>query len=114
MIEMLDKVHAYKQIQRSIEELEAQKKLLGEEILELMPNDLSTVHLSAYRVQRVNRLSIRISVKDAEAFEAVKTEKVVDREKIKQLFKQGENIPGVSEINYIQVYSNIEIEPKEE
>ena len=40
--------------------------------------------------------------------------KVHAYKQIKQLFKQGENIPGVSEINYIQVYSNIEIEPKEE
>ncbi|MBS0652890.1 MAG: hypothetical protein JSR39_05095 [Verrucomicrobia bacterium] len=103
---MIEKVQAYKEIQRKMEELEEQKKLLAAEILDLMPKETSTVQLADYRVKRTTRLSIRISVEKAECFGAVKMEKVVDRKVIKELFQQGQVLPEVSEITYIQVYAN--------
>lgn len=106
MQEMIEKVQAYKEIQRKMEELEEQKKLLAAEILELMPKETSTVQLNDYRVKRTTRLSIRISLEKAESFGAVKMEKVVDRKVIKELFQQGQDLPDVSEITYIQVYAN--------
>ncbi|MBS0650950.1 MAG: hypothetical protein JSR93_07310 [Verrucomicrobia bacterium] len=112
MTELLKKVQAYKEVQRKIEELEEQKKLLVSEILDLMPKDEPSVQLDAYRVKRTTRLSIRISIQDAEAFGAVKMEKMVDRKMIKELFQQGKTLPDVSEITYIQVYTNSG--PKEE
>ncbi|MBS0605557.1 MAG: hypothetical protein AB7H48_09030 [Parachlamydiales bacterium] len=105
MTELLEKVQAYKEVQRKIEELEEQKKLLVSEILDLMPKDEPSVQLDAYRVKRTTRLSIGISVQDAEAFGAVKMEKIVDRKIIKELFQQGQTLPDVSEITYIQVYT---------
>ena len=62
MLEMKEKVQAYKEVQRKIEELEEQKKILAAEILELMPKDSPTVQLDEYRVKRTTRLSIRISL----------------------------------------------------
>lgn len=106
MMELLKKVQAYKEVQRKIEELEEQKKLLVSEILDLMPKDEPSVQLDAYRVKRTTRLSIRISLQDAEAFGAVKMEKMVDRKMIKELFQEGKTLPDVSEITYIQVYNN--------
>jgi len=106
MTELLEKVQAYKEVQRKIEELEEQKKLLVSEILDLMPKDEPSVQLDAYRVKKTTRLSIGISVQDAEVFGAVKMEKIVDRKIIKELFQQGQTLPDVSEITYIQVYTN--------
>lgn len=106
MQEMIEKVQAYKEIQRKMEELEEEKKLLAAEILKLMPKETPTVQLADYRVKRTTRLSIRISVEMAESFGAVKMEKVVDRKVIKELFQQGQPLPDVSEITYIQVYAN--------
>ncbi|MBI3237064.1 MAG: hypothetical protein HYZ48_05140 [Chlamydiales bacterium] len=100
---MLEKVQKYKEIQKKIEELETEKKALVGEILDLMPQEMSTMELSTYRIKRVSRLSIQIRLASAEALGAVKMQKVVDREVIKRLFKEGHDLPGVSEIKFIQV-----------
>lgn len=102
---MLEKIQRYKEIQQQIESLEEAKKALVAEVLEMMPKELARVEVSGYIVKRVNRLSVRMSVEQAEELGVAKMEKVVDRQKIKDFFYQGQCLPGVSEISYIQVYT---------
>lgn len=103
---MLDKIQRYKEIQQQIENLEEAKKSLVAEVLEMMPKELACVEVPGYTVKRVKRLSVRMSVEQAESLGVAKMEKVVDRQKIKAFFDQGQSLPGVSEISYIQVYLN--------
>jgi hypothetical protein len=100
-----DKVNVYKELSRTIEELENQKKGLVQEILQLIPKETKTVCVLDYQVKRMSRFSIKTSLESARAFGAVKVEEVVDKKKIKQLIEQGQFIPDVSEIHYIQVSS---------
>ena len=98
-----DKVRAYKALGDKIEELEAQKKALAQEILQEMPRENNVLRVAEYQVRRVMRLSIRTSLEDAKLIGAVRVEEVVDRDKIKELYRLKQTPPDVSEIEYIQV-----------
>lgn len=98
-----EKVKAYKELGGQIEALEEQKKALAREILQLMPADAKTVRIADYQVRRISRLSIKTSMETATLLGAVKTEEVIDREKIKELYAKGHQVPDVFEIQFIQV-----------
>ena len=98
-----EKIAIYKDVKNKIEELENQKKILVAEILQLIPNEVKSIEVAGDFVKRFCRLSIRTSLENAKLFNAVKMQEVVDKEKIKKLYEQGQQIPDVSEIHYIQV-----------
>lgn len=100
-----NKVDRYIELRTQIEELERQKKELSAEILELIPKDTANIHLPNCRVKRASLLSIRISLENAKQFGAIRMKEVVDRDKIKELYKAGQNLPDVSEVHYVQVYT---------
>jgi hypothetical protein len=100
------KIAKYAELRQQIEELENQKKALTCEILELFPQEKSTVSIPGYRVKRASLLSIKTSLESAKQFGAVKMKEVIDKEKIKKLYIEGHNPPDVSEIHFIQVYAD--------
>lgn len=100
-----EKIEVYKALRKEIEELEMKKKILGAEILSMMPSDTKTLIVASHVVKRYSRLSIRTSLENARLIGASKMEEVVDKDKIKDLFALGQSIPGVTEYKYIQVYS---------
>lgn len=100
-----EKIKLYKQLREEIENLENKKKELVAEILNLMPKETKNVIVSDNRVRRMSQISIRTTLDSAKQFDATKMEEVVDKAKIKELFTIGHPIPGVSKIEYIQVYS---------
>jgi len=102
-VDLEQKVISYKELADQIKALEEQKETLSKEILELMPKELKTIRLSSFQVRRIGRLSIKTSLEVARTFDAIKTEEVVDKEKIKSLILEGHFVPDVSEIEYIQV-----------
>lgn len=96
-----DMVQQHKEISLKIEELEAQKKTLGESILQAMSS--KTMQVGSYIVKRCSRLSIQSTIDQARHFQAVKVEEVVDKDKLKALYREGVTIPGIKQIEYIQV-----------
>jgi hypothetical protein len=109
-----DKIKTYQELKEKIELLEEQKKTLVSEILQLMPLEQKSIRVDAFTVKKAMRLNIKISVDNARIIGAVKTQEVVDREKIKKLYELGEYLPDVSEIHFIQVYSNSKKEVESE
>ena len=97
------KIAAYKDLGKRIEELERQKKVLVAEILQFIPIETKSIQIAGNCVKRVRRLSIRTSIESAKLFHAVKMQEVVDKEKIKRLYEQGQQIPDVTEFEFIQV-----------
>jgi predicted phage-related endonuclease len=108
-----EKAAEYIELKKTIEALEARKKALAAEMLECMPKESRHVDLSKWWVKKASILSIKTSLAHAQRFGAVKIEEVIDKEKLKQLYKSGQNPPGVSEIHYIQVYTKKVQEPHE-
>lgn len=103
------KIAKYVELRRQIEELENQKKALVSEVLEILPQETSTVSIPGYRVKRASLLSIKTSLENAKQLGAIKMKEVVDREKIKKLYMEGHNPPDVSEVHFIQVYTDAEV-----
>ena len=101
------KIAKYVELREQIEELEKQKKTLVAEVLELMPKESPQLIVSSYRVKRASIFSIKTTLEAAQQLGAVKTKEVVDKEKIKALYLAGQNPPDVSEVHFIQVYSNM-------
>ncbi len=104
-MELEDKVAKYKEVGMQIAELEKQKKLLVAEILQYIPKETKSIQVAGLTIKRVRRLSIRTSLGAAKLLDALKIQEVVDKEKIKLLYEQGQEIPDVSEFEYIQVSS---------
>lgn len=109
-----EKVAEYLELKKAIEELEARKKTLASEILECMPKESRRVDLKESWVRKASIFSIKTSLMHARKLGAVKIEEVLDKERLKQLYRLGENPPGVSEIHYVQVYSNSKIQEHEQ
>jgi len=99
-----EKIRQHKEISRKIEELEELKRALGQSIMQAMQG--KSLQLGCYVVKRHSRLSISTTRDEARGFNAIKLEEVVDKDKIKALYKSGNSIPGVKEIEYI-VISNL-------
>ena len=98
-----EKVRRYKELQRQIDELEAEKKELVSQVLLLMPEGSNSLRVAEYQVRRMTRLSIKTSLDQAREFDAVKVEEVVDKDKLKKLFELGHPIPEISQTQFIQV-----------
>ena len=96
-----EQIRQHKEISLKIEELEAQKKILSEQIMRAMTN--KSMQLGSYVVRRCSRLSISCTIAEARTFQALKMEEVVDKDKLKELYKNGMPIPGIKEIEYIQI-----------
>lgn len=96
-----EQIGKYNEIRKNIDELEQQKKALGIAIMEQMEG--KTMQVAGYLVRRYSRLSIKLSLEEARIFNAVKMEEMVDKDKIKALHELGKPVPGVSEIQYIQI-----------
>ena len=100
-----EQVKLYKDLCYKIEELEEQKKLLSLSIRQAMQG--KALKLAGFQIRRCSRLSIQLTLEEARSLNAIKLEEVVDKDKIKALYKEGQAIKGVSEIEYIQVTSNL-------
>lgn len=96
-----EQIRLHKDISEKIEELEVQKKELGVAIMQQMLTPI--LQVPGYRVKRCHRLSIAVSVDNARTLNAIKLEEVVDKDKIKELYRLGNPIEGVTEVNYIQI-----------
>ena len=75
------------------------------EVLALLPTP--AVSVPGYRVKRASLLTIKTSLESARQIGAVQVKEVVDKEKIKKLYLEGHNPPDVSEVHFIQVYTQM-------
>lgn len=98
-----EKIQLYKSLGKQIEELEEQKKLLAKEILQAIPQDTKMVRIADYNVRRISRLSIKISLENARLLDAVKMEEVIDKDRIKELYEKGHELPDVSEYSILNI-----------
>lgn len=98
-----EKVAELVAVRERLEELELKKKTLVAEILALMPKDKTTAHVLGYRVRRTSMLLIKTSLDDARLFDAVAMKEVVDRKRLRELYKAGHHPPDVSELHYVIV-----------
>lgn len=96
-----EQVQRHKELSLKIEELEEQKKALGQLILQAMTEKYQ--HIGNYLVKRFSRLSITTPLEIAQGLRATKMEESVDKEAIKLLYNAGTDVPGVKEISYIQI-----------
>ena len=100
-MDLEEKIKIYMELGRKIEELEQQKKLLNLDILQQIPE--KSIQTADSIVRKCKRLIIKTSLEEARLFEATKMTETVDKEKIKDLHQLGQSIPGLSEIQYIQI-----------
>lgn len=100
-MELEEQIAAYRELAKKIRELEEQKKALSAMILQQM--DTKILHVANYVVRRYNRLSIKLSLEEARILDSVKMEEVIDKDRIKSLYEAGNSIPGVTEIQWVQV-----------
>ena len=96
-----EQIVEYRELVKTIDELEERKKALASAILGQM--ETKTVKFSGLVAHKYKRLSIKLTVEEARIFDAVKMEEVIDRDRIKILYESGEPIPGVSEMQYLRV-----------
>jgi hypothetical protein len=101
MMDLEEQIRAFRALRDEIAGLEKRKKALGAAILQQMQE--KTMYVAGYVVRRYQRISIKLSLEDARRFDAVKTEEVVDKDRIKSLYELGHSIPGVSELQWVQV-----------
>ncbi len=85
-------------------------RVLVTEVLDLLPQETATVSIPGYRIKRASLLSIKTSLESAKQLGAVKMKEIVDKEKIKKLYREGHNPPDVSEVHFIQVYNEAILE----
>ncbi len=100
-----EKVVAYRKLALKINELEAEKKKLSQDILSLIPPESEAIHVQDLKVKRYSRLNIKTSVETARTFGATKMEEVVDKDHLKKLLSQGILVDGVTESTFIIVSS---------
>lgn len=100
-MKLLEQVKLHKELSKKIEELEAQKKLLGSAIMEHMEHKI--LNLPGFLVRRYHRFSYNIPLEEAIALKATKVKEVVDIEQVKALHLAGHSIEGIKEIQYITV-----------
>jgi len=96
-----EQVKRHKEISLKIEELEAERKALGQVILQTMTD--KQMEVGNYLVRRYSRISIATTLEDARSLEATRMEETVDKDLIKALHKGGQVIAGVKEFSYIVV-----------
>jgi len=96
-----EQIKMHKALSQKIEELEQERKALGNSILQQMQE--KSMHVAGYIVRRFTRLSFKLSLNEARALNATKMEEIVDKDKIRALYQQNQSIAGISEIHYIQI-----------
>lgn len=96
-----EQIRLHKQLSQKIEELEEQKKKLGQSIMQQMQS--KTLIVGTLLVKKFSRLSYKVTIDEAKKYQATRMEEVVDKDKIKTLFLNGHAIPGVTQIEFIQV-----------
>jgi hypothetical protein len=101
-MELEEQIRLHKEISIKIAELEEQKKALGQAIMEAMGSG-KILQLGSFLVKRFSRLSVSATLDQARFFHAVKVEEVVDKDRLKELYKKGTPVPGVKMVEYIQV-----------
>lgn len=105
-----EQIQIYHALVRKIAEMERQKKELGRAILAQIPE--KKLAIPGYTVHRYKRFSFKITLEEARKINATKTEEVIDKDKLKELHKEGHPISGISIIEYIQVFSAKEKVPQ--
>lgn len=100
-----EQIKLHKELSQQIELLEQQKRELGLSILQHMQN--KKIEVGPFVVRKCSRLTIKVTVDEARAMNATKIEEVVDKDKIKALYQRNRSIPGVTQIEYIQISSTI-------
>lgn len=103
--ELEDQVKAYKDLSNQIAELDEKRKTLSAKILQMLSKDAKTFYIAGYRVQRFERLSIKISVENARILGATKNEEVINKDEIKRLHRLGHAIPDVELKESLIVYN---------
>lgn len=96
-----EQIRLHKEFSKKIEELEEKKQQLSAAVLQQMQDE--TLRLPGFVVRRCSRLSIKLSLDEAHSYNSVKVEETVDKDKIKVLYKRGQCMSGVSEIQYLQI-----------
>ena len=97
-----EKIVAYKELSEQIDLLEERKKALGQEIAAEMTT--SSLKFANYKATRYVRLSISMLLDQARLLNATKTQEVIDRKKIKELYYAGQVIDGVKEAYTLMVH----------
>lgn len=107
-----EKVLAYQDLRAKIKALEEEKQKIYQEILDAFPTNELLIESEHFRLKKHTRLSIKTTVEQARAFDATKTEEIVDKDKIKQLIYSGTFVPNVKESSYFFVHERTEdLEP---
>ena len=96
-----DQVRRYREIGDIIEELEQEKKFLSTAILEQMLDKKERV--AEFTVRKVQRLTFKTSLEEARSLLATKTEEVVDKDKLKELYLAGTEVPGATTHHFLNV-----------
>ena len=95
------KIKLHKELSKKIEEMEEQKRSLSITIMQQMES--KTLRVPGFLVRCCSRINIKLSIEEARSLNAVKVEEIVDKDKIKSLYNDGQPIKGVSEVHYIQI-----------
>lgn len=97
------KLKEYRDIAEAIKQLESKKKEIGQEILSAIPVGMKKLTTPHFKVFKQQRLSFKTTIEEATGLQAVKTEIVLDKEKLKALHEEGLTVPGISQSEYILV-----------
>lgn len=90
------------QINTQIEELEAMRSVISEELLTRLKKDnLNGKVVDSYAISRVKRVNVKTKLEDARLFGAVM--ETVDTKVLKELHNKGVEIPDVVETEYLLV-----------
>jgi hypothetical protein len=103
-VSLEEKIVKYVQIQEQIKALEEVKQQIYQEILGSFHLDSQEIFSESYRVKRHFRINIKTTVEEARPFQAIKTEEVVDKDKIKELLHSGVLVPNVTETSYFFIH----------
>ncbi len=96
-----EQVRAYRKLAEQIAELEQKRRELSQLIFQQMPEKAMAV--GEYTVRRYERLSFKTPLEEARAFGATKTEEVLDKKLLKELYEAGQPVSGVTPVTYISV-----------
>jgi hypothetical protein len=107
-----EKVLAYKDLRAKISALEEERQKIYQEILSAFPANEKLIEAESFQIKKHTRLNIKTTLEEARAFNATKTDEIVDKDKIKELVFSGTFVPNVTESNYFFIHNRID-EPLE-
>lgn len=85
--------------------MQERKKSLGLAILEQMSE--KTLSLADYTVKKCERISFRTTLEEAKELGATKQEEVLDKTVLKRMVELGQEVPGTSRTQFIQVIQKV-------